>query len=1248
MKLTRRRIGQERKGEKIKAAFYRNISRGLLYLDSENCDYTECVVEAMDFERSCRGRILKNADNEKNPFYKIVKGLTDKDTGIFYEAIVDDGNDIDILINNNITRYGKELQAPGSTVSFEELIREIQSGTSKSEIILELEKIKRMIQDDIQKSKDRLIKSIANNRIPFSLQSNGLVPSSKKMKWLYKILDDNNILKKYWDKYEYEKLEPTLIKAIEDLQYKNARLISRTVSGAIRDYHRSLKTRYTNSSLEGKARSEHEINSTENNSEKEEFLLFLKAVEQHFKKYFPVKGKHSTDAYDKALCQAENYKLYCKFNFVKKEVNRSIMNQLVSGLIQHGKLIHYFNNDGTWDVDFLNSHGLSYIQVEEAFKKSLMASLSWGINRLTSFYYDINDTRINSNEESIVDDILLESKRHKELRRNYYNDLRSNDIKQKYFREKLAACYSIIAKDDKDKISDDINKLIGLVERIRKSVAHIRHSSFHYKKVTLPEMLNAVNINYIRVEEFFARDIENLYNAFREKIRSLGIVEYYSGSDIAECFEKCGIKFTLYSPQNSLIPSFKKIYKKGVNLNKGYRAKENQKEPNKHNKHDEQVNRKDLLWYLEIPNNEQGLLAYKNLLQIIYYHSFLPEVQKNELLITNFINNTKEWNRVEAKKISERRGKKNKSSKHNNEKDFKAYRYEAIPDYQGESLDDYLKIIQREQMAQANEMDEGTTDHNYYIRFMQDVVVWAFGDYLEKLMGRYRDFLQKPALQDVDIYDALEELLPEDKEKGKFPMACRFNMKTDENGNTIVYTFEQIKDQIKNRKDLLCFYLFLRLLDAREIAKLQHQFIRYRCSLIERRLPDGRSNQIEDEIELFKELEELMELVRYTIPEVHSLYGKKKSVFNVMIQLHFKEFFEVKALKNPEVVNLYYQLDKKTPIPRKHMALLIRSVPLPLYKNMFKNYYCITENDFKEYIQTSEVIEEIQNKQKELHKMLERARLKSPNIEKMKDKNLWYIEDKNVVEKVIEYEENLRIIARYNQIKRKITFESLYRIFQIHVDLCARLIGYTQDWERDMYFLLKSLENKGIIRNNILDRIFSGNIVRKLNNILNTNEKGILYKLCWHKELTIDDMYNKMDIRNSIAHLNHFTQSWNFDKPSLIEMINALRVLLHYDRKRQNAVLKTINDLLLKDYRIKIEWERKVHDTGEIKFDINGDVINEPIIHLKNIHKGAKCKVYNKAYMIEKQREWLCNGIREEIYDKNFLECIERLFKFNY
>ena len=197
-----------------------------------------------------------------------------------------------------------------------------------------------------------------------------------------------------------------------------------------------------------------------------------------------------------------------------------------------------------------------------------------------------------------------------------------------------------------------------------------------------------------------------------------------------------------------------------------------------------------------------------------------------------------------------------------------------------------------------------------------------------------------------------------------------------------------------------------------------------------------------------------------------------------------------------------------------------------------------------------------------------------------------------------------------------------------------------------MYFLLKSLENKGIIRNNILDRTFR-NIVW-FNNILNTNEKGILYKLCWHKELTIDDMYNKMDIRNSIAHLNHFTQSWNFDKPSLIEMINALRVLLHYDRKRQNAVLKTINDLLLKDYRIKIEWERKVHDTGEIKFDINGDVINEPIIHLKNIHKGAKCKVYNKAYMIEKQREWLCNGIREEIYDKNFLECIERLFKFNY
>ncbi|CRZ35554.1 hypothetical protein DFR55_1105 [Herbinix hemicellulosilytica] len=1272
MKLTRRRISGNSVDQKITAAFYRDMSQGLLYYDSEDNDCTDKVIESMDFERSWRGRILKNGEDDKNPFYMFVKGLVGSNDKIVCEPIdVDsDPDNLDILINKNLTGFGRNLKAPDSNDTLENLIRKIQAGIPEEEVLPELKKIKEMIQKDIVNRKEQLLKSIKNNRIPFSLEGSKLVPSTKKMKWLFKLIDVPNktfnekMLEKYWEIYDYDKLKANITNRLDKTD-KKARSISRAVSEELREYHKNLRTNYNRFvSGDRPAAGLDNGGSAKYNPDKEEFLLFLKEVEQYFKKYFPVKSKHSNKSKDKSL--VDKYKNYCSYKVVKKEVNRSIINQLVAGLIQQGKLLYYFYYNDTWQEDFLNSYGLSYIQVEEAFKKSVMTSLSWGINRLTSFFIDDSNT--------VKFDDITTKKAKEAIESNYFNKLRTCSRMQDHFKEKLAFFYPVYVKDKKDRPDDDIENLIVLVKNAIESVSYLRNRTFHFKESSLLELLKELDdknsgqnkIDYSVAAEFIKRDIENLYDVFREQIRSLGIAEYYKADMISDCFKTCGLEFALYSPKNSLMPAFKNVYKRGANLNKAYIRDKGPKETGDQgqNSYKALEEYRELTWYIEVKNNDQSYNAYKNLLQLIYYHAFLPEVRENEALITDFINRTKEWNRKETEeRLNTKNNKKHKNFDENDDITVNTYRYESIPDYQGESLDDYLKVLQRKQMARAKEVNEKEEGNNNYIQFIRDVVVWAFGAYLENKLKNYKNELQPPlSKENIGLNDTLKELFPEEKVKSPFNIKCRFSISTfiDNKGKSTDNTSaeavktdgkedEKDKKNIK-RKDLLCFYLFLRLLDENEICKLQHQFIKYRCSLKERRFPGNRT-KLEKETELLAELEELMELVRFTMPSIPEISAKAESGYDTMIKKYFKDFIEKKVFKNPKTSNLYYHSDSKTPVTRKYMALLMRSAPLHLYKDIFKGYYLITKKECLEYIKLSNIIKDYQNSLNELHEQLERIKLKS---EKQNGKDSLYLDKKDFY-KVKEYVENLEQVARYKHLQHKINFESLYRIFRIHVDIAARMVGYTQDWERDMHFLFKALVYNGVLEERRFEAIFNNNddnndgrIVKKIQNNLNNKNRELVSMLCWNKKLNKNEFGAIIWKRNPIAHLNHFTQTEQNSKSSLESLINSLRILLAYDRKRQNAVTKTINDLLLNDYHIRIKWEGRV-DEGQIYFNIKEkeDIENEPIIHLKHLHK-KDCYIYKNSYMFDKQKEWICNGIKEEVYDKSILKCIGNLFKFDY
>lgn len=1236
-------------GRIIRATFYRDTTHGKLYLDSDKTDCTESVVKTMDFERSWRGRILKNAEKGGNPFLNFVKGLVDSDKNIICEPVKNDIGDIDLLINKNISEFGKRLKAPDSIYTLEELIRKMQTGADPEELKPEFEKIRKLIHNDIDNQIEQLAKSINHNRIPFELQGDKLLPSTRKMKWLYNFLQDpmdEHMLDVYWNYYNYDELVKKIKKYIDGVNNKTARSISQAVSRAVHEHHRNFRLKFSDTvnqeqSIDTQSVQEQINNNNKKQPNKEDFSLFLKAVEQHFKKYFPVKGKDSNTAYDNKLCEEENYTFFYSYNFVKREVYRSIMNQLVAGLIQQGKLLYYFGGD-TWKTEYLNSNGLSYIQVEEAFKKSLMNALSWTIMRLTTFFYDgeVEDIAVHNNEEILVKDILLkESDDHINKR---INEVKSNIDIQKRFLEKIAAYYPIKISEDNVKNNDDIDNIIELVKEARVSVAYLRNHSFHYKKASLLDILNAINvykdkennnIEFTVAPEFIKRDIEHMYDVFKEQIRSCGILEYYPTWLIEECFITCGLEFNLYSPNHSLIPSFSKVYKKGENLYKS-----------------ENEYHKGLHWYIEVDNNNPSQVAYKNLLQLIYYHAFLPQVLQNESLVTEFINSTKEWNKKEAEEARKR--KTSRKSNNNENKQIKTYRYEAIPEYHGESLDDYLKILQREQIAREKDISEGKTEKNYYIMFIQDVIVRAFDSYLKKI-SKYKTDLQKPTKQDKDIQEALEELFPKEKKNRKFIIVSRFNKYTEDSkvgntnteneGNKNQNESNNTKEQSGIKKEILCFYLFLRLLDAKELSKLQHQFIRYRCSIKDR---DNFKNDQKSKnlISLLEELEELMELVRYTIPALPSmeLTANSRSYYDTILKNHFGDFFEEGVLDKEEYKKLYYQSDNKTPIPLKHLNQLINSAPLPLYRRMFKKYYLITEDDFKEYYRLSETIEENQKKLNELHGLLIKKKVQTVKTKAKNGKPVVFLkkEDANLVQ---DYVNKLSQVVHYKHLHSKLTFESLYLIFKIHVEILARMIGYAQDWERDMFFLLKSLDYNNIIRNNIIDYIFTnGNVVSKLNRVLTDNEKKKIFRLCWHKIPTDNnELHIKIYIRNPIAHLNHFTQTKSKPKRSIIEMINALRDLLNYDRKRQNSVTKTIKEMLLKEYHIKLDLKL----SNDLKLDICG-VENQPLMHLKHLYKGEKCIVDRNSHLREKQEIWLCNGILENPYDDYLLTCIERLLIF--
>ena len=357
-------------------------------------------------------------------------------------------------------------------------------------------------------------------------------------------------------------------------------------------------------------------------------------------------------------------------------------------------------------------------------------------------------------------------------------------------------------------------------------------------------------------------------------------------------------------------------------------------------------------------------------------------------------------------------------------------------------------------------------------------------------------------------------------------------------------------------------------------------------------------------------IEELIALVQFTLPPPATDENYKDNFNN-----YFSKYIEG---NQTDYENLYYQEDKASHILHRSISLVGRSGAMALYTDIFKqqkNIYTVTMSDYQKYCKYSalgdshpSLIEEKQDKLSVLHKDI----IKSENPK---------------TQDVAEYKSLAKEIQEYNHCCKKITFEALYKVHQIHIDILGRFASFAQDWERDMFFMLTALKSLGAISIDVNEVFKKGKIASRLTNKLK-GDGALFCSLCWSDGSVTNNYNSYICVRNTLSHLNHITQCIYledknpFPQPSIIELINKLRLLLAYDLKRQNAVTKSIQDLLLKEHKIRLVLEPEKTKTEPKRFIIQS-LETDKIIHLKGKSAEVISTEANDKFMIDLTKELL-------------------------
>jgi len=294
-------------------------------------------------------------------------------------------------------------------------------------------------------------------------------------------------------------------------------------------------------------------------------------------------------------------------------------------------------------------------------------------------------------------------------------------------------------------------------------------------------------------------------------------------------------------------------------------------------------------------------------------------------------------------------------------------------------------------------------------------------------------------------------------------------------------------------------------------------------------------------------------------------------------------------MKNYEA--FYLQSDNNTPVYRRNMSRLLRSGLMGVYQKVLASHKQALKRDYllwseKHWNVKDENGADISSAEQAqcLLQRLHRKYAESPSRFTEEDCKL--------------YEKVLRRLEDYNQAVKNLSFSSLYEICVLNLEILSRWVGFVQDWERDMYFLLLAWVRQGkldgIKEEDVRDIFSEGNIIRNLVDTLK-GENMNAFESVYFPE---NKGSKYLGVRNDVAHLDLMRKNgWRLEAGKtcsvMEDYINRLRFLLSYDQKRMNAVTKTLQQIFDR-HKVKIRFT--VEKGGMLKIE---DVTADKIAHLK-------------------------------------------------
>ncbi len=169
-----------------------------------------------------------------------------------------------------------------------------------------------------------------------------------------------------------------------------------------------------------------------------------------------------------------------------------------------------------------------------------------------------------------------------------------------------------------------------------------------------------------------------------------------------------------------------------------------------------------------------------------------------------------------------------------------------------------------------------------------------------------------------------------------------------------------------------------------------------------------------------------------------------------------------------------------------------------------------------------------------------------------------------------DYQQCLQYIIGYRELKNHVYLHHPKQAHQLIMAISGRLLGFSQVWERDIYFVMLSLFFLRHVRADqyaaqpyFRQQINTGQIITaiyKLEKIDNETIKTIVGEL--QGLFSISEKQNgyiNIVIRNNLAHFNALRKN---ELINFTELINKVRRLMRYDRKMKNAVSRAIIELM--------------------------------------------------------------------------------------